>query len=202
MYLCITENFQCGKVVIPSMWSLIRGKIKRSMVKLAKFAPDKNFSIIFNTSLTFLFSCRDMSVIFSWGQESVCGGGREWEHLQVLNAVTSGWGHWPHHRCVSVLILIRLAYMVLAILYQTTLVLHGAGEHDFKSPIKFVFRAHHGPVYGICCSPFHRNLFLSCSTDASARLYSLLDVSLFFLVPHQSELHTQRLMGGQHALHS
>lgn len=50
------------------------------------------------------------------------------------------------------------------------------GEQDFKSPIKFVFRPHHGPVYGICCSPFHRNLFLSCSTDASARLYSLLDV--------------------------
>lgn len=51
-------------------------------------------------------------------------------------------------------------------------------ETEFKSPIKFSFRPHYGPVYGISCSPFHRNLFLSCATDATTRLYSLLDVSI------------------------
>ena len=51
-----------------------------------------------------------------------------------------------------------------------------AAERDFQVPIKFAFRPHHGPVYGCSCSPYHRNLFLTCSTDMSVRLYSLLDV--------------------------
>jgi WD40 repeat protein len=51
------------------------------------------------------------------------------------------------------------------------------GERSMKSAITFAFRPHHGPVYGCSCSPFHRNLFLSASTDTSARLYSLLDSS-------------------------
>ena len=50
-------------------------------------------------------------------------------------------------------------------------------EEDLWSPIKFVFRPHYGPVYSISTSPFHRNLFLSCGTDAAVRVYSLLDVS-------------------------
>ena len=50
-------------------------------------------------------------------------------------------------------------------------------ETDFQSPVKFAFRPHHGPVYSVSCSPFHRNLFLSCGTDTTTRLYSLLDVS-------------------------
>ena len=50
-------------------------------------------------------------------------------------------------------------------------------EEDLWSPIKFVFRPHHGPVYDISTSPFHRNLFVSCGTDATVRVYSLLDVS-------------------------
>lgn len=53
-------------------------------------------------------------------------------------------------------------------------------EKDLGSPIRFVFRPHHGPVYGISASPFHRNLFLSCGTDATARIYSLLDVSWLY----------------------
>jgi len=52
----------------------------------------------------------------------------------------------------------------------------GVLETSLKSPIKFSFRPHDGPVYGMSCSPFHRNLFLSCATDATTRLYSLLDV--------------------------
>lgn len=50
-------------------------------------------------------------------------------------------------------------------------------EADLQSPIKFSFRPHYGPVYDISCSPFHRNLFLSCATDTTTRMYSLLDVS-------------------------
>lgn len=53
---------------------------------------------------------------------------------------------------------------------------HSKLETDLASPINFAFRPHHGPVYGISASPFHRNLFLSCGTDTTARLYSLLDV--------------------------
>ena len=45
-----------------------------------------------------------------------------------------------------------------------------------RSPVNFAFRPHQGPVYGCNCSPFHRNLFLTSSTDSSVRLYSLLDV--------------------------
>nr|WAW84842.1 cytoplasmic dynein 2 intermediate chain 2 [Halisarca dujardinii] len=48
-------------------------------------------------------------------------------------------------------------------------------EHRFPSPITFSFQPHHGPVYTLSPSPFHRNLFLTCSTDASARVYSLLE---------------------------
>ena len=61
--------------------------------------------------------------------------------------------------------------------------IHAVSEANLKSPIKFSFRPHHGPVYGISCSPFHRNLFLSCATDTTIRLYSLLDVSLYSLPP-------------------
>lgn len=59
----------------------------------------------------------------------------------------------------------------------TTSISSSTLETEFPSPIKFCFRPHYGPVYGLSCSPFHRNLFLSCGTDATTRLYSLLDVS-------------------------
>ena len=55
---------------------------------------------------------------------------------------------------------------------------HTTEERNLQSPIKFSFRPHFGPVYDINCSPFHRNLFLSCATDTTTRLYSLLDVSV------------------------
>lgn len=50
-------------------------------------------------------------------------------------------------------------------------------ESGLQSPIQFVFKPHHGPVYDVSCSPFHRNLFLSCGTDGTVRLYSQLDAS-------------------------
>mmetsp|Transcript_21562 Transcript_21562/g.38245 ORF Transcript_21562/g.38245 Transcript_21562/m.38245 type:complete len:568 (+) Transcript_21562:84-1787(+) len=44
----------------------------------------------------------------------------------------------------------------------------------FPSASKQSFERHSGPVYGIAPSPFHRNLFLTCSTDGSLRLYNML----------------------------
>lgn len=46
----------------------------------------------------------------------------------------------------------------------------------FPSPIDFSFHSHVGPVHSLEFSPFHRNLFLSCGSDGSARIYSLLQV--------------------------
>jgi hypothetical protein len=44
----------------------------------------------------------------------------------------------------------------------------------YPNNISFAFEGHLGPVYGISYSPFHRNLFLTCSLDGSMRLYDLL----------------------------
>ena len=41
--------------------------------------------------------------------------------------------------------------------------------------VTLAFSPHIGPVYAVSCSPFHRNMFLSCSTDATLSLFSLLD---------------------------
>ena len=78
--------------------------------------------------------------------------------------------------------LIPLAHYALS---HNTLLSSHTVERDFQSAIKFAFQPHHGPVYGCGCSPFHRNLFLTASTDMSARLYTLLDVSTIpsFLPP-------------------
>eukprot|EP00118_Oscarella_pearsei_P017449 m.172856 g.172856 ORF g.172856 m.172856 type:complete len:219 (+) comp39087_c0_seq6:2315-2971(+) len=46
--------------------------------------------------------------------------------------------------------------------------------HAPSSPVTFSFSPHHGPVYGVSCSPFHRNLLLTSGTDATIRLYSML----------------------------
>lgn len=42
----------------------------------------------------------------------------------------------------------------------------------------FSFQPHAGPVSSVAASPFHRNLFLSASTDTTLRLYSQLQVSV------------------------
>ncbi|XP_074642732.1 cytoplasmic dynein 2 intermediate chain 2-like [Tubulanus polymorphus] len=54
-----------------------------------------------------------------------------------------------------------------------------AGSHIkssvmLTSPVTFSYDTHTGPVYSVDCSPFHRNLFVSCGSDSSARLYSML----------------------------
>ncbi|KAK2156882.1 hypothetical protein NP493_1930g00018 [Ridgeia piscesae] len=43
-----------------------------------------------------------------------------------------------------------------------------------QSPVTFSFASHKGPVYSVDFSHFHRNLFLSCSTDKSVRIYTVL----------------------------
>ena len=54
--------------------------------------------------------------------------------------------------------------------------LHVSGNKTLtKSPVTFSFQPHNGPVYDVQCSPYHRNLFLSCGTNSTCQLYSLLE---------------------------
>eukprot|EP00731_Ephydatia_muelleri_P020500 Em0013g227a len=70
-----------------------------------------------------------------------------------------------------------------------TLVDTNTVEANLRSPINFSFRPRHGPTYCVNCSPFHRNLFLACGTDAAVGLYSMLDASpLLSVEPGQGYL--------------
>lgn len=51
-----------------------------------------------------------------------------------------------------------------------------------RSPVTFAFSPHFGPVFSVDCSPYHRNLVLTCGTDASIRLYSMLQSKPLFSV--------------------
>jgi len=46
-----------------------------------------------------------------------------------------------------------------------------------QSPVNFSFDPHDGSVHSIECSPYHRNLFLTCASDCTARIYSMLQAS-------------------------
>lgn len=52
----------------------------------------------------------------------------------------------------------------------------------YTNPVSSIFEPHMGPVYSVNFSPFHRNLFISCSLDGSVRLYDLLQVKYFFFI--------------------
>ncbi|XP_008489653.2 WD repeat-containing protein 34 [Calypte anna] len=53
--------------------------------------------------------------------------------------------------------------------------LHRAGGSvPLRAPAELSFSPHAGPVYSVSCSPFHRNLFLSCGTDGQVHLHSML----------------------------
>eukprot|EP00823_Brevimastigomonas_motovehiculus_P006321 TRINITY_DN521_c1_g1_i1.p1 TRINITY_DN521_c1_g1~~TRINITY_DN521_c1_g1_i1.p1 ORF type:complete len:744 (-),score=199.84 TRINITY_DN521_c1_g1_i1:729-2960(-) len=39
---------------------------------------------------------------------------------------------------------------------------------------KFAYDAHAGPIFSVAFSPFHRNIFLSCSSDGTVRLFNAL----------------------------
>jgi len=45
------------------------------------------------------------------------------------------------------------------------------------SPVNCCFDAHNGSVNSIECSPYHVKLFLTCASDCTARVYSMLQVS-------------------------
>lgn len=46
----------------------------------------------------------------------------------------------------------------------------------YPNPVSSAFEPHMGPTYFVHFSPFHRNLFLSCSLDGFIRIYDLLQV--------------------------
>ncbi|XP_069729503.1 cytoplasmic dynein 2 intermediate chain 2 [Phaenicophaeus curvirostris] len=50
------------------------------------------------------------------------------------------------------------------------------GSVPLRAPAELAFSPQGGPVYAVSCSPFHRNLFLSCGTDGQVHLHSLLQV--------------------------
>ena len=54
----------------------------------------------------------------------------------------------------------------------------GADPSGEASPVVIGYAPHAGPVYALACSPFHRNLFLSASTDGSVQLYNQLQVGV------------------------
>ncbi|NXP81825.1 WDR34 protein, partial [Ramphastos sulfuratus] len=56
----------------------------------------------------------------------------------------------------------------------TTALQEPGGCAPRRAPVELVFAPHAGPVYSVSCSPFHRNLFLSCGTDGQVHLHSLL----------------------------
>lgn len=41
-----------------------------------------------------------------------------------------------------------------------------------NDPVNFKYEVHHGPVQQLHCSPFHRNLFLTASSDGSVKMYN------------------------------
>lgn len=53
---------------------------------------------------------------------------------------------------------------------------HVQSSIPLRSPVTFTYSPHHGPVYAVECSPFHRNAFISAGMDQCIRLYSLLQV--------------------------
>ena len=44
----------------------------------------------------------------------------------------------------------------------------------FPNPIDLVYEPHVGPIHEIACSPFHRNVFLTCGADGNAGIYNVL----------------------------
>lgn len=47
----------------------------------------------------------------------------------------------------------------------------------FLSPALFSFDGHASPVYSVACSPFHRNIFASASTDGTVRVFHMLQAA-------------------------
>ena len=59
------------------------------------------------------------------------------------------------------------------------LLLGTAGTRVYlRSPVTLAYAPHIGPVYSVDCSPFHRNVFISCSMDTTVNIFSMLQVSI------------------------
>ncbi|KAF6028805.1 WDR34 [Bugula neritina] len=60
-------------------------------------------------------------------------------------------------------------------------------------PVKLTFLPHCGPVYSVNSSPYHRNLFLSCSSDSTLRVHSILQTQPVMVIePASGYLYTVR----------
>lgn len=52
----------------------------------------------------------------------------------------------------------------------------------YSNSVSFAYEQHDGKVTGVSCSPFQRNLFVTSSTDGTARLYSLLQAKALLVL--------------------
>lgn len=58
------------------------------------------------------------------------------------------------------------------------------------SPVNFSFGPHDSTVHSVECSPYHRSLFLTCGSDCTARIYSMLQMQpVVTLEPNAGYLH-------------
>ena len=98
-----------------------------------------------------------------------------WHHDQDAKTYSLHCLHplYPHTR-TSHLVKLSLAN----ILYLYHLSGHVISSIPLRSPVTFAFNAHFGPVYSVDSSPYHRNLFITCSSDNTARVYSMLQVRI------------------------
>ncbi|KAJ3416873.1 WD repeat-containing protein 34 [Chytridiales sp. JEL 0842] len=67
----------------------------------------------------------------------------------------------------------------------------GDREVRYANPINAGYATHIGPVNAVSCSPFHRNLFLTCGSDGTAKLVNKLQSkNLLVWEPSSRELHS------------
>ena len=55
-----------------------------------------------------------------------------------------------------------------------------------ENVVTMAYTPHVGPVYSVCSSPFHRNLFLTCGIDATLCLFSMLDRNPVLVIDAES----------------
>lgn len=70
---------------------------------------------------------------------------------------------------------------------------HVSSSIPLRSPVTFTYNPHHGPVFSVECSPFHRNAFVSAGMDQCIRLYSILQAQpVLTIEPGEGYVHTAR----------
>ncbi|XP_010164767.1 WD repeat-containing protein 34, partial [Antrostomus carolinensis] len=96
---------------------------------------------------------------FTWGEAAVGVTSLSFSHFN------------PHVFIVGV----EGGYPLKCSMAAETRALHPPGSSvPLRAPAELAFSPHGGPVYSVSCSPFHRNLFLSCGTDGQVHLHSML----------------------------